>query len=230
MSLPLESSSPRREPESPETDGGSGLSTAFIALIGGVAGGAPQLVIPTATLLELIGNTVAGAFVIAMMDKMLLRATLSGKNLRKGRILLIVAVAFTLSSVTYRSPARVFQTVFDVAPDREKVRGLQAMAYTHGHLGNLAYDLAFQAEPVTMHNMLEQLDKLPSELWDESRESWPAFVARNLPPRSPLLPIATQFKNPQGRTWTTTRDGRTSTTVLFRDAADGRTLVHHISG
>lgn len=232
-SSPLQSpplSPPLSSPlEGPESDGGTTLSTAFIAFVGGLTGGAPQMLLPTATVLELVGNTIMGAFVIAMCDVMILRQTLVGKSLRKGRMLLIVAVAFTLTTVTYRSPARIFQTIFDTAPD-PNVRELTAQAYTYRRLGNLGYNVYFVADPLTLHKATEFVSKLPGEPWDASREAWGAYIARVLPEGSPLLPAARTFTEPQAEEWITTTDGRSATTVLLYDKKTNRALVHHTSG
>lgn len=209
------------------------LSTPFLALMGAVAGGAPQLVIPTSTAVELIGNTVMGALIVATFDLMLVRQTLRGKPLRTGRMLLLLFVSITLTLVTYKPSSVVFQTVFGTAPSRQ-VTSLTATSYTVGRLGNVGHRLTFTAERTALQNVFERMDGLREAEFVEfgPGEDWGAFVGAHVA-GEPFEAAVRQFSRPEGFVWVSTspRDPtRRTTTVLLRDMATGRSFVSHRPG
>lgn len=228
MSLPLESS----VPNSPrETSVGTNSSTAFLALLGAVSAGLPQLILPTATLIEFIGNTVMGAVVVAIVDSFLLRRTLPASQLKKGRMLALIFVSAALTIVTYRSPARAFQDVFDTAPPRDNtVHSLAARARTLSRPGQIAYRLYFYSEPQALLQIEDRLKTAYQASFDPSTQDWPTYLATNLPKDSQLLPLATRFKDPESRQWQSVKNNRTTTTLLLRDKSTGLTLVEHTPG
>lgn len=230
--LPLESDVP--PPETPADAAQRRLSTPFLALMGAVAGGAPQLVIPTATLVELIGNTTMGALTVAMLDLLLVRQTLQGRQLRTGRMLLLLFVSVTLTLVTLKPPSVVFQTVFGTGPN-PNIRSLSASSYTARRLGNVGHRLTFTAERTALQAAFENMNALPGVESLEFRpdsDDWPAFV-RTHAAGEPFEAAALTFARPEGFVWVTTspRDpNRRAVTVLLRDAATGRAFVVHRPG
>jgi hypothetical protein len=230
-----ELSAPLPTPSAPgeSRPAGTGLSTGFLAFVGAVAGGMPQLFVPTATLIEFIGNTVMGAIIVAAMDALLLRQTLAADNLRRGRILLIVTISVTLTLVTYKQASFVFQTIFDTAPT-ENIQRLSARAFTHDRIGNVGYHLTFTAKPTDIQKLEERMATLVNRPGFEfeqfqpgGTEDFTAFARRIT--KLPDLNFPAEV--PQGMLWRTVGPtGRTSTTVLLRDASTGQTFVRHTSG
>ncbi len=217
---------------SPST-GGKDLSTRFIALIGAIAGGSPQLVIPTSTIVELIGNTLMGALVVAVIDKMLIQQTLQGPAVRRGRILLIVFVSVTLTIVTYKPASLVFQTVFDAPPPRQ-VQQLSVASFTHERLGNVGYRMSFVSEPLGIAPMLERMESLKDAAYDEYQfnSDWRAYLAAHIAGQ-PFYDAAATFKEPTGYAWETalkSDPNRKARTVLLYDRATGRAFVLHTAG
>lgn len=220
-------------PLSPAEDGGTNLSTGFLALMGAIAGGSPQLVIPTSTVVELIGNTVMGAIVVAVLDKMLVRQTLQGKALRTGRMLLLLFVSVTLTIVTYKPSSIVFQTVFDTAPTRQ-IQQLSAATFTNQRLGNIGYRLTFVTEPNGLTPVFERMETLKGAEYQEFEpgQDWNSFLDKHLPGEA-FSQVARTFKSPTGYAWITTSPtdpSRKSRTVLIYDRESGRAFVLHTAG
>lgn len=230
MSLPLENN--QLPPEEVSGDAGG---TAFMAVIGAIAGGTPQLLISTATLVELLGNTVMGAILVAVVDTMLVRRTLKDDQLRKGRMLLILFVAVTLTVVTYHTAGGIFQQVFNFAPDPAEFKDLSAAAYTHNHIGNVAYRLSFTADPVALKKITDEMEHIPSgtvDIFDPVREPFATYIRRVLPEDADHLP---SLADPQGFAWssagaTPLTSARVARTVLLRDKSTGKCYVHHLAG
>ncbi|MFN4243540.1 MAG: hypothetical protein ACK4PI_09905 [Tepidisphaerales bacterium] len=230
--LPLESAAP--PPETPADAAQRQLSTPFLALMGAVAGGAPQLIIPTATVVELIGNTVMGALTVTLLDTLLVRQTLQGRQLRTGRMLLLLFVSVTLTLVTFKPASVVFQTVFGTGPN-PNIRSLSASSYTARRLGNVGHRLTFTAERTALQAAFERMNALPDVEYTEFQpgtDDWATFVRTHVA-GEPFEEAVLAFSRPEGFVWVTRspRDPeRRATTVLLRDAATGRAFAAHRPG
>lgn len=211
-----------------------GISVPFLALVGAVAGATPPLLLPTTTMVNVIGNGVIGAVVVTAMDVMLIRRTVEPGKLRLARILLIIAVSVTLALVTYKPAGFVFQTVFNTAPPAG-VTDLRAHAYTDGAIGRQGLRLAFDATPTAVHAIRQSMSSLDRREgatfaeWDGA-SPWAEFVKAGMGEDSPLLEGAVTMKSPQGWVWTTPAlGGRKVVTTMAFDPQSGLTLVEHRS-
>lgn len=219
----------------------SSVSLGYLALVGAVAGGAPCLVIPTATLVDLVGNSVMGAVVTVMLELILLRRTLPPELMRRGRLFVVIMVSTFLTLVTYRPAKLVFQTVFDTAPPRPGVSNLAARTinWTANGGTGAGYRLVFEAEPTALQNVRERMEPLLKregagyEEFAPTAEGggWKEFVTKHLPGDSPLMKPALDFVTPQGWVWTSpTPNGGKAKTVLLYDVSTKLALTEHRAG
>lgn len=236
----MTTASPTLLPSANAPTGKPPISLPFLALIGAIAGGTPGLILPTATLIDVLGNAIMGAIVVAMMDLILLRKSLPPEMLQRGRFMLVLFVSVTLAIVTYRPAGLIFQTVFDTAPPLT-VRNLTARAYTTTFPGPIAYRLQFDVDPTDIQTLQERMSPMLKRDGSSFSEykgdpqnagtAWPAYLKDKLDPASPLYKPALDFTTPQAYYWTSkTPNGHTAKTLLLYDAATKSALAEHHPG